>query len=328
MRILIVRFSSLGDMVLLASLVEAVHRTHPGAELWLATKREWAPLYSRDPRVHRIVELGQGGLGAVVRALEPVAFDLALDAHGSLRSRLLLSRLRPVPTRRIAKDTLARLAFLHFRRRSARLDRSLVERYTELVDLAAAPRPRIALAEEDRAAAAGMQGRWLAIAPGAKHPTKRWPVESFAAAAKPLVEQRAAQVLVLAGPGEEAEGEALASQLPGSTLLAGAQPLRELAARLERCELLLGNDSGLSHLAEAMGTPVVTIFGPTVREWGYAPLDAASAVVEQAGLPCRPCSRSGEKPCRMPERWCLLHSRPAQVAQLLEERWDAPSPTP
>ena len=100
----------------------------------------------------------------------------------------------------------------------------------------------------------------------------------------------------------------------------GRRPDRRLAkdtaARLARCSRLVTNDSGLLHIAEAVGTPVLALFGPTVREFGYFPILARSLVLEKS-LDCRPCSRNGKRPCHRGDLACLQDITPDAVRSVL-----------
>jgi heptosyltransferase-2 len=98
---------------------------------------------------------------------------------------------------------------------------------------------------------------------------------------------------------------------------AGEATLIETAALIARCETFVGNDSGLMHLAEAVGVPVVALFGPTVRAFGYAPSLPASTVVERR-LACRPCSRNGAAPCPKRTYECLERIRVEDVVDALQ----------
>jgi heptosyltransferase-2 len=88
--------------------------------------------------------------------------------------------------------------------------------------------------------------------------------------------------------------------------IAGIPSLMRTAAHIARCRLFVGNDSGLMHLAEAVGVPVVALFGPTVETFGYYPSLAKSRVIERR-LACRPCSRNGSTPCPKRTGECLTH---------------------
>jgi ADP-heptose:LPS heptosyltransferase len=327
-RILILRFSSFGDVVLLSALLEELHRRQPRAELWLVTKAAYAGFFEGDPRLAQLLTLdaGRGKLWALHRRLSAVEFDLVLDAHGSLRSRLLCVGLSGGPLRRIHKDTASRLLFLRTGVRTRALQRHQVDRYLGLVGAEGAEtRPRILLREKDRAEAERFlgtdPGEWLALAPGARHAPKRWPLERFTEFARGFQESGRGRVVLVGGPEERGICEELASRLPQESLVAaGELSLRGSAAVLERARVLVCNDSGLMHLAEAVGTPVLAVFGPTSRELGYFPLDPRSRVLEQFP-PCRPCSRNGAVPCRLDEPICLTHTTAVELGEALEAQW-------
>lgn len=325
--VLVLRFSSLGDVILLTSLLEALHHRYPSSRVWLATKLRYAPLFSADARVHRVVPLedAPGALTRLVSRLETVDFDLVLDAHDSLRSRLLTWLLPPARTVRLRKDAVARMLFVRARLRSRALRLHLVDRYLAMLGgVGGEPAPRLELQEADRAGARAIVpagAPLLAVAPGARHGPKRWPVESYAEVTRRFLEQGLGRIALVGGPDEEELCARIAAELrPSPLVLAGDQDLRTLAAVLESCRMLLCNDSGLMHLAEAVGTPVLAVFGPTSRELGFFPRHPYSRVVEQT-LPCRPCSRTGARPCHMPERWCMTRSTPTLVYGQLEEQW-------
>ncbi len=326
-RILLMRFSSLGDVILLSSLVESLARRDPKPEIWLVTKQAFAQLYENDPRIHRVISLstGRGAFEQLVQTLETEVFDEILDAHASLRSRALTWRLPPTKTTRIKKDALARIAWTRFRLASRALEFHAVDRYQRMVDGSSAPpRPRIVVSPshlKNARAELGHKGPWLAIAPGARHATKRWPVESFAQLAQRFQRETNGHVLLVGGPGEDdlvAAVRAACDTPPHER--SGRQDLSELAAVLAQCLLFVGNDSGLMHLAEAVDTPTLAVFGPTSRELGFFPRDPRSHVIEHA-LDCRPCSRTGARPCRMPEQWCMTRSSPQLVFSQLEVLW-------
>jgi heptosyltransferase-3 len=134
-----------------------------------------------------------------------------------------------------------------------------------------APRPRLYLSEADRAAASGflkMAGREpiVAVHPGSGSEKKNWPIEKFAAVTRWVVDELAAQLLVVEGEADERAVQKMAELLENRRFtLARGLKLVELAAVLERCALFLGNDSGVTHLAAAVGTPTVALFGAASR---------------------------------------------------------------
>jgi lipopolysaccharide heptosyltransferase II len=327
-RILILRFSSLGDVVLLGALVEELRARGPKDEIWLATKPDYAALFEDDTRLDRVLRLSpeSGGLRQMLRELRSREFDLILDAHGSLRSRLVCLGLSGTPVRRIAKDTAARLLFLRTRVATPPLARHQVDRYLALAEAEGKQlRPTLQLRDTDHAATNAILGDdespYLAIAPGSRHRTKQWPLERFTEVAAHWQREGHGEIVLVGSAQERTLCEQLASSLPrGARICAGELELRPLAALLSRCRVLLCNDSGLMHLSEAAGTPVLAVFGPTSRELGYFPLDPRSRVVENELL-CRPCSRNGARPCHMEQEYCLLLSDADRVIRILEENW-------
>ena len=325
--ILLLRFSSLGDLVLLTALVEALRTGLPRMKIHLVTKSRYRTLFEGDPRIARISTLGGGSAGRLAglwRELSGVRYGILIDAHGVTRSTLLYCALRARRRLRIDKDQTRKALLLLFRRAPRRRSVTMRERYLDLARRlgiacgGAMPRLVLQPAARERAradfAAAGLCGRTVvALAPGARWPAKRWPVERFARLARLLRGKGYGIVTV----GDEPEREACrvaASAAPGGLNLCGTRSVAETAAALELAGALVTNDSAPLHIAEAVGTPVVALFGPTVREFGYFPLLPASTALETE-LDCRPCSRNGSRPCRRERLECLEAIEPEAVAE-------------
>ena len=160
----------------------------------------------------------------------------------------------------------------------------------------------------------GDAGPLIALAPGAAHPTKRWPIERFVALASLLRARGLGGVIGLGGP---PDAEWLGALARGGIAVAPPQmPLVELAALLARTQALVVGDSGPAHLAAAVGTPVVSLFGPTdpVR---WAPYGVARRVVSR-GLDCAPCSDHGGPVCPLGTHACLRNLDEVVVADALQ----------
>jgi heptosyltransferase II len=169
-----------------------------------------------------------------------------------------------------------------------------------------APAVSIALGAEDEAAADrwltqhGVPAGFVAVAPGSIWGTKRWPYYPALAAS---VE---GPIVVIGGSEDAAPGEEIVSAARGRAWsAAGALSLRSSAALIRRARALVTNDSAPLHLATAVGTPVVAIFGPTVTEQGFGPRDDRSLALGHAGLRCRPCSAHGPVVCPLGHHRCM-----------------------
>ena len=333
--ILVIRFGALGDLCLLAWTLTALgrgdgpqsRRIQP--RVTLVTKAAFAGLFNQVPGVDEVIPLNGPGLRdlrALVNRLRPLTFDLVIDAHNNLRSRLLSVVLGRRPDQRLAKDTFSRLAFLFWRRHSLRLDRTMRERFDELIHISELdqvgfePHGQNSLTSLPPLAHLATKKRGilpiLGIAPGARWDTKRWPVDFFCDLVNRFCAVSSAPVRIFLGPREKV-------WFPGSRLAQMATNLEqvtfwqerdlvEVASGLAECATLVTNDSGLLHLAEAVGTPVLALFGPTVQEFGYFPSLPASRVL-QTELACRPCSRNGKRPCHRGDLACLVDIKPERV---------------
>lgn len=326
--ILVVRFGSLGDLCLLGWALARLADRPDSADrrVTLVTKAAFAPLLARVRGIARVIPLADSGFGGVAKLasqLRTESWDKVIDAHNILRSHLLLGMMGRRPDRRLAKDTAARLAFMGFGHRAGGLDRTMHDRFEDLTgglapvqDASESIQPPLAALSAGKPSPAT-----LGVAPGAQWDSKRWPEDHFAALVERQLHDNPGIVRIFLGPREENwfGGGPLEKIAQGNDRveIIRDRSLVEVAALLAECRLLVTNDSGLLHVAEAVGTPVVALFGPTVREFGYYPLLPGSRVLE-TDLECRPCSRNGKRPCHRGDLACLRDIKPDQVHDTLE----------
>jgi heptosyltransferase-2 len=314
--VLVVRCGSLGDVVLTTPLLRAVHRAHPDARITYVTKRAYAPLLESHPHVTTVVALEPGErVTSLARRLQGTRWDHRLDLHGSLRSvalRALLGGRWGTWARRRGRRAL--LILLGVDTLSPPVP--VAERYFEAarrlgVAPDGAPAEIDTTPDDDARAAALVGGRpYVALCPGAAHWNKRWPPPHWRALARTL----AARGHAIVGIGTAAEREFLDDPDVISGFGVGLGPA---AALLRGARAAVANDSGLLHLATAVGTPVVALFGPTSPAFGYAPYRNPGVVLER-DLPCRPCSAFGGPHCPMRHHRCMIDLDPAGVAAALE----------
>lgn len=319
--VLLVRFSSIGDVLLTTPLVRALRTRHPDARLVFVTKRAMAPLVSANPHLSDVVALEPGepvrDLARRLAALHPTR---GLDLHGSLRStalRLLVS----CPWRGFAKHKLARGVLVATKINLYGPTVPVSERYFEAargLDVRPDGRPPEFFLDQT---ARDRVDRWIAergwsaahtplaaLAPGAAHATKRWPMDRWVALAARLRSDGFTPVVV-GGAEDQAMAQALA---PHAAIAAGVFSLQETGALLARARILVSGDTGVMHMATGVGTPVVALFGPTVEQFGFFPYQARSQVLQRS-LDCRPCSTMGGARCPMGHHRCLEDIAPEDV---------------
>lgn len=332
-RILLLRLSSIGDVILTTPLIRVLRRRHPDAHLAYCTRPAFAPLVAEHPALDDLIVFDPKTepLGTLARRLRAGRFTYLLDLHGVLRTRALRLMV-PGRWRGYRKRRVARAALIRFKRNLYLDAVPEAERFFEAargLDV----RPDGDPAELYLSAAARERaGQWLArhgladapfavLAPGAAHFTKRWPLEHWSELARDLAAQ-GRELLVVGGPEDVAAGDAIARAAgTRGRSAAGLFSLQETAAALAAARAVVAGDTGVMHMATAMRTPVVTLFGPTVRAFGFAPYRAPAAVLER-DLPCRPCSAQGGPACPLGHHRCLRDIVPADVVGALA-RWTA-----
>ncbi len=145
---------------------------------------------------------------------------------------------------------------------------------------------------------------YIVLAPGAAHYTKRWPIEKFDQLIKELLQSTNKQIILLGNKEERKYASALVTS-NRIINLAGQLTLLQAAVIISRARVIVSNDSGLMHLATAVNTPVVSIFGSTVKELGFFPYKSVARVHEVNNLWCRPCSHIGRSRCPLGHFKCM-----------------------
>jgi heptosyltransferase-2 len=328
--VLAVRFSSIGDVLLTTPLFRAIRLRYPDSRITVLTKQEHAPLLSHNPHLSRIIAIEPDRpTTSVASELRAGRYSHLLDLHDSLRSRVLRV-LVPGNWSSYPKHRIERAALIHAKKNWYRDWRPVAERYfmaARRLEVAPDGRPpEFFLAAEAKAevdqwlAASGIaQARPLiAVAPGAAHATKRWPLHHWHSLIGQLVRQ-GRDVVVVGGVADQAIAAALTANKPtGLISAAGRFGLQGTGALLQRAVALVSGDTGVMHMATAVGTPVVALFGPTVREFGFFPYTLAARVVE-LDLSCRPCSSKGGPRCPLGHHRCLGDIGPELVYSALSE---------
>ncbi len=325
--ILLIKPSSLGDIVHAMPALAALRRLYPSATVTWLVKRQWAGIVERIEGVDRICSVDQGLWGWLTRvpALRAERFDLVVDLQGLFRSAVMgwLS------------GAGMRLGFASGREGSPWLytqcidvpspDMHAVARYLLIPKALGArgddpPRFAFRIPDSDRQLVdrllthAGLKPRaaWIAMNVSARWPTKRWPAAAFAALADRLQAEQLGTVVLIGGPGERSHVTEVKAMMKSTPVdLAGASAVGLLPALLEQASLLVTNDSGPMHVAAAVGTPVVAMFGPT-SEALTGPYGTGHVVLSEP-VACRPCF---SRRCRNPvDLECLQRITPDRAVE-------------
>ena len=318
-RILILRLSSLGDVVLASAVVGTLKEALPDTGLFFLTKEVYAPIYDEDPRIERVIVYPSKRRGlqrfvGVVRDIRQIGFDLVIDLHGMPRSRVItrLSGAKRKVTWR--KERLKREWMVRFQRGSVQ---PVVGRYLECAGLGIgkrlAGRPGVVVSDEARE---GVEERLIRqgiahgekiaiICPGARWATKRWREEGFAEVADQVAKRYVYRVLLLGDGNDRPVVERVRERMKTKAVdLTGKLSLKEFVAAIDRASVVVCNDSAPMHIALARGVPAVAVFGPTHPGLGFVGV-RGGVEVARVDVPCSPCSLHGERPCWRDRRVCM-----------------------
>ena len=325
-RILVLRLSSLGDIVLTSSFLQSCRERFPGARVDYAVRDDYGALARTLPGVDRVLEVPRGANASALLRLGSqwarTGYEHVFDLHQSLRSKLLTWRLRSRRRAGFHKQEVPRWMLIHARRdvyRHFGCAQPLRERMLQPLHRAGKPAQlydtRLILPETSQSRAArrlrdagiAPEKRILGLVPGARWASKRWPITRWIELVQHLEVRTEHTFVLLGAPAEQPLSAAVGAAIPGRCLdLCGRLDILETAAVLERCAAVVTHDSGLMHVAEAMGRPVLALFGPTAAQFGYAPYRAASDMLHEPPA-CSPCSKNGSRACRRPTHECMLN---------------------
>ncbi|MBS1983891.1 MAG: lipopolysaccharide heptosyltransferase II, partial [Bdellovibrionales bacterium] len=315
MKILVIRFSSLGDVVLTTAIFPNLRAHWPQAEISVLTKSAFAPVFDNNPHVDHVWVFApeQQSFGDLIREVKAQNYDVIIDLHGTLRSWMLRLFAGAPLTVAVNKETLARNWLVWFKQPASSLSRSVRERILDCLQPLDVPvvssDTQLFPKHADQVLASfdiNPQAQLIGLAPGARYNTKRWPDDQFAEAGNRLGAFKNSQLLVLGDKNDQpvAERVFMGLKVPAKNL-AGWTSLPELFAVVSKLSLLITNDSSLLHIGEALKIPLVAIFGPTVRGFGFAPYQKTSRVAEVINLPCRPCTLHGGEECPLKHHLCM-----------------------
>ena len=330
-KILILRFSSLGDIVMTTAMIRCLRQQYPNAQIDMVVRSDYLDVIRHNPHLDQKIglERGQGvsGLLSLLKRINREGYDLVYDAHRSLRTRFLMPKIQATHKAYFEKHYIARSLALTFKfpplkDRTRTLERTCqpLEPYGVKYD-GGGPEmflpPGLVASLEERFAPSSKPT--LGFIPSAQWPGKRWPANYFRSVLEQVIEKTPWQVIVFGGPGDQFCQEITQGFSEQRVMnVQGKLNLMESSALLLRCQLVLANDTGLMHIADALDIPSVLMLGPTSGELGCLPYHPLSHVLEQE-LWCRPCSKNGQGICIRGRRVCLEGISPSEAMNAVQK---------
>lgn len=338
-KILIIRMSSIGDIILTSPLIRQLRENFPEAQIDFLVRSEYADLAKFNPYLSHIlqynIKTGWKGLRELKEFISEQAYTVVLDLHRNLRS-YYLRKISPRPTvLKVNKNRIIRFLLVKFK----------INLYQKLYDHIPSVSEKYLMAASDlcqfknelkleiflpqNIADKGKQ-LWrklekenfaIIIAPGARHFTKRWLPELYSELIVSIHQTYGWRTLLVGSPEEASLIQEIQEKagIEACETVAGYFSLLETAALIKTAPVFISNDSGLMHVAAAYQIPQIAIFGSTVRELGFFPINPNAVVLENQGLECRPCTHIGRKSCPKKHFKCMIEITPERVIDAFKE---------
>ncbi len=336
----VIRFSSLGDVLLAAHVPAFLRAADPGRHVLFVTKERYGAILRGHPDVDRFYLLAdgtsdpaapaplgfRGALGDVIAALRREGIQEVIDLHQNLRSSRVVGAFDQAKRTLPPKYALRRRLFVYAKWLRPDPVPPLLQTYRSISgvapDLPLRPWLRESLTESERARAQSRLGAdaergFVFLGVGARWETKRWPARHFVTLAAAIESELGLGVRYALSPSETTiEAELRALLIPERVADIVSLEFREAAALASFASAIVSNDSAVLHLGPALGLPALGLFGSTIPAFGFAPQGSRDAVVD-IPLGCRPCSVHGKSRCPLGHHACMQRLLPAEALRAL-----------
>ncbi|MFW6019044.1 MAG: glycosyltransferase family 9 protein [Bacteroidales bacterium] len=326
-KLLIIRFSSIGDIVLTTPVIRCLKKQKPEIEIHYLTKSVFSPVIEANPYIDKIHQL-ENSLRSVIEVLKAENYDFIVDLHRNLRSRVVISRLKKpsatFPKLNAYKWLLVNtkinlLPDVHIVHRYLKAVQKLKIRYDgQGLDYVIPAEEQFNLSET---LSSEFQEGYMLIVVGGKHKTKQIPEHKFV----DICNQANYPVVIAGGKEDSYQAEEINKQLKvPSYNSCGKFSINESAWLVHQSSVVLTPDTGLMHIAAAFHKPLVTMWGNTVPDFGMYPFlpngkKDTYRILEIEDLNCRPCSKIGFERCPKGHFRCMNDIPVEDVLQAIRE---------
>jgi lipopolysaccharide heptosyltransferase II len=335
-KILIIRLSSIGDIILTTPLIRNMKKKFPESTIDFVIKSEFAELLENHPSINNLYQLEKGiknkPLKKIKQQIKNEKYDLIVDLHKNFRSYYLTFRSEAKQIVRYKKFILQRFLLVKFKINLFKKIVPIYERYFLSLNRFNIQNDELGLEIHfNNQIEQKIQNYYkdflnyendliIGIAPGASFATKRWTLDGFQEVVYYFIEHHKTKIILF---GNKIDRELIHSaQISNEQKIlnsAGKHSISETGVLMNHCDVVLTNDSGLLHLATALKKPVVAIFGSTTEELGFFPSITNNIVVQNSDLKCRPCSHVGRNKCPKDHFKCLKEITSKEVIKAIEK---------
>ena len=313
-KILIIRMSSIGDIVLSTSFLQSVKDKFPNSEIDFLIKSEFVDIIKNHPLIDNTIvfdkKLGFKELVRLGKSLRSNNYDIIYDIHSVFRTRVLSFFLRNHLFKQIKKPRLRRFMLFYAYQNFFEKSFSHIKMYHSLLEKKDSfPKTNLYLSEKEIEETKrylhenNVGNNFITIVPGAAWSQKQWSIDNYNNLMTRLIKAFNSKIVILGSTNDVICDQIIKSE--NIINLKDRTTLRMAIGILKFSKHTIGSDTGLLHISEAMNTPVTMILGPTSQETGASVVLENSILIENKDLWCRPCSQNGSRPCYRKEQYCM-----------------------
>lgn len=318
-KILIIRLSSLGDILLTTPFIRAIKSQFPDIKIDMLLREEYADVVKLNLYLNKkfLFKKDDKSNNVLIEQLENTNYELVIDLQNNLRSKKVVSSLKTKSVK-FDKRSFDKFLLVNFKINKLKEALQIPVRYSNTIHDLNLDKGGLDLFT-DKSANEELIGKnnLIGFCPGARHFTKRWLKEYFVELGNKLT-QDDYTIVLFGGRIDKEICEEINKAILGSINLANDDDLLQTVADMKLCKVVVCNDSGLMHTATATGTKVIAIFGSTVKEFGFAPYNCNNLILENNSLTCRPCSHIGRSNCPKKHFDCIKSIKPDFVFEKIQ----------
>jgi len=317
-KLLIVRLSSLGDILLTTPLIRTLKQNYPPIEIDFVVKEEYKDLLLLNPHLQNIFIYNnhKDEIKTLKNRICENKYDLIIDLQNNLRSRLLL-KCYGNSVFRFKKYNISKFLLVHCKINKLKNAKRIPDRYAStLKNFKLDDKGLELITDKIKNPLLNDIENLIGICPGSKHFTKTWPEEYFIELGT-LLNQNGFQIALFGGKDDLKVCQQISSKLPSAINLCNDNNILQTAADMKCCKAIYCNDSGLMHAATAVNVPVIAFFGSTVKEFGFMPYNSKNLILENNSLSCRPCTHIGRDSCPEKHFKCMKELIPQSAFEKL-----------
>lgn len=310
--LLIIRLSSLGDVLLSTPLIRSIKKKYPHIKIDFLVKGKYKDAVQFNPYLSNVLiynEDKETGKIFEPTIVHPWKYDLIVDLQNNIRSFVICSKLKG-RVKKFRKKTFAKLLLVNFKINLLKNAPEIPVRYAQTLNGLALDDEGLDLFLPDGVISVFQDDKnYVGFAPGSRHFTKMWPKKYYVDLGNYLA--KSGHTVVLFGGKDDLNICAeISNEIYGSINLCNENNLLSTAADMRKCSAIFCNDSGMMHVASAMHIPVIAFFGSTVSYFGFTPYKNKNIVLENDSLSCRPCSHIGKDACPKKHFKCMNEITP------------------